>query len=338
MANRRQEFFNFNSAAFEMQTLTASVNGLEFAPTRLDALGLFEVKGITSTRVMVEEQAGQIRLLPTSPRGAPANVYAPSRRRALEFDVPHLTVEHSIQADSLQNVRAFGSETEAQIIERILEERLQAMRLDVEVTTEYHRVGALRGQILDPDGAVLYDLHDEFGVSQQVQPFDFPTASTDVRLLCMAVRRMIEDELGAMPYSGLRAICGRAFFDALISHPSVAAAYERFQAGEQLRSDPHAGFLFGNILFEEYRGSVNGTPFVPTREAYVFPEGTTGLFLMHYAPADFVETVNTMGIPLYAKSAIDPEFQRWAKLHVQSNPLPLVCKPRCVVKCEATAP
>lgn len=41
------------------------------------------------------------------------------------------------------------------------------------------------------------------------------------------------------------------------------------------------------------------------------------------APADFIETVNTMGRPLYSKLSIDKDLQRWVNIHAQSNPLPI---------------
>jgi hypothetical protein len=36
-------------------------------------------------------------------------------------------------------------------------------------------------------------------------------------------------------------------------------------------------------------------------------------------PADFVETANTIGLPRYAKQAVDQQFARWVMLHVQSR-------------------
>jgi hypothetical protein len=61
------------------------------------------------------------------------------------------------------------------------------------------------------------------------------------------------------------------------------------------------------------------------------PEGT-GIFKTYFAPADFLETVNTVGLPLYAKVAVDPEFGRWARIHTQSNPLALCLRPRAVIR------
>jgi len=46
------------------------------------------------------------------------------------------------------------------------------------------------------------------------------------------------------------------------------------------------------------------------------------------APADFVETANTIGLPRYAKQAVDQQFARWVMLHVQSNPLPICTRPQ----------
>jgi hypothetical protein len=46
-----------------------------------------------------------------------------------------------------------------------------------------------------------------------------------------------------------------------------------------------------------------------------------------------METVNTIGLPIYAKQAPDPSgFNRFVQLHSQSNPLPLCLIPRAVVK------
>ena len=55
-----------------------------------------------------------------------------------------------------------------------------------------------------------------------------------------------------------------------------------------------------------------------------------------YAPADYIETVNTIGLPRYAKQATDQEFGRWVKLHTQSNPLPICTRPKTLIKGKRT--
>ena len=44
----------------------------------------------------------------------------------------------------------------------------------------------------------------------------------------------------------------------------------------------------------------------------------------------FVETTSTIGLPRYAKQAVDQQFARWVMLHVQSNPLPICTRPRVI--------
>jgi hypothetical protein len=61
-----------------------------------------------------------------------------------------------------------------------------------------------------------------------------------------------------------------------------------------------------------------------------------GLFRQYNAPADFVETANTIGLPRYAKQAVDQQFARWVMLHVQSNPPPICTRPRVLIKGKRT--
>jgi hypothetical protein len=54
-------------------------------------------------------------------------------------------------------------------------------------------------------------------------------------------------------------------------------------------------------------------------------------------PAQYlVETANTIGLPRYAKQAVDQQFARWVMLHVQSNPLPICTRPRVLIKGKRT--
>ena len=95
----------------------------------------------------------------------------------------------------------------------------------------------------------------------------------------------------------------------------------------------HRGFL----ALDRAPGSALGTvDFTDARKAYFFPVGVPGLFRQYNAPADFVETANTIGLPRYAKQAADQQFARWVMLHVQSNPLPICTRPRVLIKGKRT--
>lgn len=326
----------FNNDAFSLRSLTAAILKVPYQPRRLGELGLFSESGITTTTAQVEELDGQLSLIPTTPRGGPADTIGNKRRKMRAFSVPHLTRESTIVADEVQGVRAFAQENDLQTVQGIVDQRLTYLRAMHEVTLEHLRIGALKGQIKDADGStVIYDLFDEFEVVQQTKDFVFSNVATDVRAKCVEVLRQIEDELGGSSYTNARAFCSAGFFDALIGHKTVKDSF-KYQEGQVLRDDLRRGFTFGGITFEEYRGSVNGVDFIDSNVAYCFPEGALTVrgpvFQTWFAPADFEETVNTLGLPLYVKQARDPEFQRWVKLHSQSNPLPICLRPRAVVK------
>lgn len=325
----------FNQDAFSLQSLTAAINKAPYKPGRLGELGLFAESGITTTVAQVEEKDGQLTLIPSTPRGGEVDSIGEDARRMRSFTVPHLARESKILADSVQNVRAFGTESDIETVQNVVNQRLATLRAMHEVTLEYLRMGALKGLILDASGSTLYNLFTEFAVVQQTYEFDFADADLAVRSACKAVLRLMETELGAAVYTQARAFCSASFFDALIDHPSVVEAF-KYREGEVLRQDIRRGFLYGGIVWEEYRGRVGSTDFITDGEAYCFPEGAMTekgpLFQTYFAPADFEETVNTLGLPIYAKQARDAEFQRWVKLHTQSNPLPLCLRPRTVIK------
>ncbi|WP_420801183.1 major capsid protein [Pseudomonas brassicae] len=66
-------------------------------------------------------------------------------------------------------------------------------------------------------------------------------------------------------------------------------------------------------------------------EARLVPEGVSDLFLSIYAPADYIETVNTEGLPYYSKIEEMP-FGKGIDGEAQSNPLHICTRPRAVIR------
>ena len=321
----------FNDDAFSLSSLTATINQMDYKPGRLGELGLFTESGINTTTAVVESVNGVLRLLPSSERGAPAIQAVGEKRKMRSFVIPHIPHDSTVLAAEVQNVRQFGSEDALQGVQAVINQRLGQMNGNHEVTLEFLRMGALKGLIIDGDGSsILYNLFDEFGVTQQTHDFKFSSTTTDVRAQAVKARRLVDSALGASPYSGLRAFCGADFYDGMVNHKSTKEAYQRWMDGEALRNDPKSGFRFADINWEEYRGSVGDQDFVASNEAYLYPEGTD-IFKTWFAPADFVETVNTIGLPRYAKQKV-MDFEKGVALHTQSNPLPINLKPKAVIK------
>ena len=327
----------FNNSAFSTTSLTSAVNKMPFLPGRAGRLGIFDEAGIDTTTVMIEQRDGVLQLIPDTPRGAPPRQHNSNRREARTFRVPHFPLEGAIMADEIQNVRMFGSENQLETIQAKVSEKLEEMLRSLDATVEYGRIGAIKGIILDADGStVIHDLFTEFGVTQIVVSFELDVDTTVVRGICLDVKNQIEDELGDATYDHIHAFCGADFFKSLIDHPDVREAYQRWLDGQALRNDPRfTGFEFAEIMFEQYRGAVSGVPFVAANEAHLFPVGTPGLFKTRFAPADFVEAANTIGLPRYAKQE-RMRFDKGIELHEQTNPFSYCERPKVLVKATLT--
>jgi hypothetical protein len=227
-------------------------------------------------------------------------------------------------------------------ISGVLARHLETMRNKHAITLEHLRMGALKGKILDADGSELVDLFDAFELDQTVVPFKFSVTADEAHLknACYDLLSKMEDALQGEMMTGVHVLCSPSFFRALTTHKETKTAYTNWLQGSMLISDVRAGFNYTGVTFEEYRGkasylNANGTmatrDFIADGEAHAFPLGSVDTFGTYFAPADFNETVNTLGQSLYAKHA-PRQFDRGTDLHTQSNPLPMCHRPGVLVK------
>jgi hypothetical protein len=331
----------FNTNAFNAVELTRAINVVPNMYGRLRELNIFPGKGVTTTTVSIEIKNGVLFLLPTAPRGAPAGENIQGKRSLKSFTVPHIPHDDVVLPEEVQNVRAFGTDNQLEGVQNVVNDKLATMRNKHAITLEHLRAGALKGIVLDADGSTILNLFTDFGVAEKTVDFDLDNAATDVQAKCMEVVRHIEDNLLGDVMTGVRAFCSPEFFDAFTGHPKVTEAFKYFSSQQDLlRRDTRKGFAFKDILWEEYRGSAghraaDGTvtqrKFIPTDHVRFVPEGTQESFNTFFAPADFMEAVNTPGLEVYAKQ--EPrKFNRGIDIHTQSNPLPLCMRPATLVK------
>lgn len=326
----------FGDDAFSVASMTASINSVPYKPMRIGQLGLFEESGISTTTAMIERQGQTLALIPTTPRGGAGIKNVSGARDLVAVKSVRILIEDDIQADEVQNVRAFGSETEVETVQGRVNQKLAEMAGKIDVTLEWQRIGAIKGQVLDADGStVLWNMFTTFDVTAQSEiDFDLDNASPGTRALwkkCQQVIGLIEDELGGLTYQRVHAFVSQEFWDALMSHKEILDTYQANNAA-QLR-DLAVGvntYTYGGITFERYRGGVGSTRFVATNKAHFFPVGVPGLFRTVYVPADYMETVNTVGLPRYARQDLKDK-NRGVEVEAQSNPIHLVTRPRVLV-------
>jgi len=330
----------FNGAAFDMRQLSESVQLIPNQWGRITELGLFRNTPVRVPNISIESEDGVLSLISATPRGTDAPGRREGKRKLRSFTVPKFQQKATVTADEIIGVRAFGRETELRQVGQVVLDKLQRMRADIDITREYLNSTALAGIVTDPDGTVFHDLFTEFGVTQKAVDFDLGTAATDVQAKVREVRRHIETNLLGDTMTRVHALCSPGFMDKLMAHPEVEKAYTFFMQANPLREDMTRAFPFMGVTFEEYlgeapvpdeNGAVTTRQFIAAGDARFFPVGTQRTFRGFNAPADWEETVNTLGRPFYAKQWPHPSGS-FRELWVQTNYLPICMRPAVLVR------
>lgn len=340
----------FSGDAFSVLELTTAIQSFPNLYGALNASGLFRPEGIATTSVAVEIENGVLNLISNTKRGTTPNKNISSQRDVYSFLVPHLSLDDVIYPSDVQNVRAFGT-NQLQTVDQVVIEKLEKLSRKHDITHEHLKAGAIAGKILDADGtSVILNLFEEFDVAEKSVSFALANEETNIQGKVAEVVGHIEDNLNGDIYSHVRAYCSPEFWAGFIAHKKVREAFVNYQnmqntvagiainTANPTRNDVRAGFFFQGIEWVEYRAKAtyvneNGVStsknFVAANTVRFVPVGTTETFFEYWAPADWMETVNTIGQQKYAM--IDPQ-KKHVDVITESNPLPLCLRPAVLVK------
>lgn len=139
--------------------------------------------------------------------------------------------------------------------------------------------------------------------------------------------------MGGTPFSHIECIIGSDAYDMLTSHKLVREYFERWLSNRSNFGDNDyrkRGFPYGGLTFVERSDVVGGKTMVDAKKGHVYPVGP-GIFKQYHAPADWMETVNTMGLEYYARMDLK-EKGRGIDIEVQSNPLTLCTFPEALIE------
>lgn len=326
----------FKGDAFSIFEMTKAISIIPNNYGLIRTLGLFNEKGIKTTSVLIEKKHGVLNLLPQTERGGEGTYNMSSKRDIVSLNIPNFTLRDRIKAEDVQDIRSFGTESEFETVQNVVLEKLEEMKRKHEITKEFMLSGALQGVVKDGNGDTIVDLYTSFDVSKKTQDFKLGTQNSDIPKYLRDIKRHIETKLQGETMTGILCLCSSEFFDKLISHPSVKDAYLGFQDKTPYRDDQREDFRFQGIGFREYNGNAsdlkgNLHAFIPAGKAIFIPLGTQNTFEMVYAPADYIETVNTRGLPLYAKQEV-MKYGKGIEIETQANPLPLCKRPEILVE------
>ncbi len=89
-------------------------------------------------------------------------------------------------------------------------------------------------------------------------------------------------------------------------------------------------------MFEEYSATVTLSTgatetLIPAGEGIAFPLGTMDTFITYGAPANLIETVNTVGLPMYARQIARPDDSA-IDVKTEASILPVNKRPRLAVR------
>jgi len=342
----------FTQDAFGVVALSEAVNDITPQYGRLGAMGLFKDEGVNQRTVAVDFDPITNQLLPQSRWGGPGVANKTQVARTHSYALPHFPINDQILAGDLQGRRRPGSD-EVQDAQWLLGKKMKEMRLKLEQTIEWMKLGVLKsGNITDGLGNVILNIYTDFGITQAVTSLALATSTTDVMGAIAKQKRTVLLNLRGELMSQFIGLCSDTFYDALVSHPNVKVAFTYYQNnGQNLAGDysganeqPNAagmtnqgvrGFTFGGVTWVNYTGAVTDStgasqPLIDAGSSYLFPLGTS-IFKTFYAPADYMETVNTEGLPFYAKQR-PLDYDKGIEMECQTNPLPICLKPLVIQK------
>lgn len=336
----------FNQDAFKTTSLTAYVNKQPTIPSMLRDMGIFSEKPVRTTTVWVEVKNGQVSLVPTSERGEPLDQNGKRKRDAIPLSTVRLAKGDRITATELQDVRAEGEEAELKEVQTEINTRLTEVTSDIDLTEENLMLGAIQGIVVDADGStVINNFYTDFGVSQPAEiDFDLDNAtpaSGALKKKCNeVVRGMVRAGGNAItPNTQIMAFVGDNFWDDLVAHPEVQGAYNNWVQAQSMSNEigVFKPFRWGEINWVNYRGTDDGsTVSIGTDKAKFFPVGARGMFEVAYAPAEFMEYVNTRGQARYAMIVTDKDRNAWADVEAYSYLLPYCTRPEALFRGKRT--
>lgn len=306
---------------FTPKALLASIINQPYIPGQ--TARFFETEGIPGTTFEIEKQpTNSPAAMTATPRGKPSKVATLERRESVTFTTAHYREDAAVYADEVLNVRAPGMTTARDLVARKRDDKLRLLRQKLDLTHEYLRVSCVNSATND------------LGTSPAAEAIAFAvndTADVARKLIFTKIIQPMETALGGTPYSGLVALCNDTVWEALIVSKTIRETYLNQVAADTLRGSTTEAFMYGNVLWERYRGTAAIN--ITSGQAKVIPLGVPGLFKQVFAPADTMDSVGTgaVGTPYHLSSYMIDGGNRGWYLEAQTNPAMVCTRPAAIL-------
>jgi len=331
----------FNDPAFSVSSMLRAMDKLPYVPTGLDQLIGFEPEPVATDTIQIEFKTGQLNLINTTLRGAPIEMGTEPAKAIRQFKLPRLAKGDQIYAHQIANLRPYDGEGEVETVAKVLARKQDQLISDLEGTEELHRLGALNGVVLNPNGSTIIDFYSEFGISApSVIDLDLDNANPPAGKLRRDIDELIvtpieqASQAGNAPNFRIRALCSSAFFNRLITHPEVEKTYLNWEAAASLRTlKRYEPFEYGNVDWIRYRG--NAQIGITANQCKIFPTGVPGMFRQVMGPNnEQFETMHQMGRRYYPLLVRDTQRDQWVQPEIYSYPGFLNLRPDLVLRAQ----
>lgn len=299
-----------------LQNFTTEINKMPRLWGKIGMMGLFSSIMNETTTTTTDVIRERLDVFGDARRGADRSKVGEETRQTFTFDIPFFPLDSKLTARDVQDLRAAGTansvETVAMARMRIMNRlRNYHMALKEKVMAE-----AIQGMAYVPNQTTTrYNYYTVYGQTQRVQNFQFSSSTFDVLGAIDSIREQIRDNSeNTMQMFNIAVLANPTWFDAFINHAQVKGAYNEYVSNTGSRIDPNRDrpgmnnldrdFIFQGIHFYEYSGAFGNTagsqtPLFPVGEAFAFPMGVDSMFELHYAPADTLDSANTLAQELY---------------------------------------
>ena len=337
----------FRTDDFIATTMTELVNDLDYVPYEIEAMGIFEEEYLRTTTITLYQDDGVLHRVPTTERGAPEPVGTRRGRVIRQLSGPRIAKKDTVRSHEVQDRLSPRLPTADRLLNanELVTERQGELIDDVNITEEFHRLGALRGVTLDADGTTeIVDFYDEFGiVAPATISFNFGTLTeTDLRLkidtdINTPIMRALKRR--RRPGTNIHALCGDSFWGKITSHPG----YERLFLGDQMRYKLGESKLWGTaefagVTWHHYFGDDDGMLQVQSNQAIFFPVGAKDCFKTYYMPGEDFAEVNAKAKKLY--SIVSPDnrinMNEYVDIYVRTYPLHACLCPQALLTAQHT--
>lgn len=336
---------------------TQEVNDIANQYGILNGRGIFQNQGVSQESIVFDKQINTTTLIPRTDRRNPQASRGKDRKvQTFSLALPYFEHKDYVTPQDIQGHRMAGTPDAPETVANVIATKLEDMRYNADQTREYMKAQAIKGLVAAPDG-VMYNMFDEFGITQTEINFELDDANTIVRKKTAELKRTIQKNAKAGSRVGrIEVMVSPQFFDKLVNHPNVREAFLYYAETNQ-RRDAVRGILqtfetwgvvdtfeYDGILFWSYdaifnvdsgEGDVTETALFntdPTVEGgYTLVDGLRNTYRGYYGPENTLDGANSVGAEMYVRQYTDPKG-KFHEMELEMSSMYMLMKPQVSIK------